>query len=466
MTTKQLTVKNFFERKQKRIDDGSRTPSLNELDINKAAPALKRVKLSEVVEDSEKFENKTVHFGLSNAKEPSSEDFNETAANSDHENDENENLDNFLSDDESENEFSNDEEQKECPESPKNENKNSAKKPASNKLKKRGFYKKRKMTPKESFINSYVTSEGAKDTTHTRKYQNWLIYDKEQDKLFCKLCIAAKEIGNEWGNSNEGCSIFTKKSLDQHLNGKGHFRAIEFENLIANISKNNKIEAYFKKNDNLNQNNEIQSSNSNMNENYRNLFLNVYWACKEEIAILKILSLHDYTKNQLNVPIPEYHKSMTTISEKIIPSIAKVIQNKILREVEGVNSVGIMIDESKDISDKEILLMYLRYYSESAKMTREAFVALFELKHTDAETIYLTIKNFMEKEKMLKKLKFVCSDGAPAMASRKEGVAGKLLKDLPKLLSFHCICHQESLALRHTYNILQNYRISIEYYLM
>jgi len=37
------------------------------------------------------------------------------------------------------------------------------------------------------------------------------------------------------------------------------------------------------------------------------------------------------------------------------------------------------------------------------------------------------------------------------MSSDNEGVAGKFMRIIPKLLSFKCLCHQEALALKHTY---------------
>jgi len=46
------------------------------------------------------------------------------------------------------------------------------------------------------------------------------------------------------------------------------------------------------------------------------------------------------------------------------------------------------------------------------------------------------------------------------MSSDNEGVAGKFMRIIPKLLSFKCLCHQEALALKHTYKeftSLQNF---------
>ena len=37
------------------------------------------------------------------------------------------------------------------------------------------------------------------------------------------------------------------------------------------------------------------------------------------------------------------------------------------------------------------------------------------------------------------------------MLSNKNGVAGKFKEDIPELLSFHCLCQQEALILKHTY---------------
>jgi len=78
-------------------------------------------------------------------------------------------------------------------------------------------------------------------------------------------------------------------------------------------------------------------------------------------------------------------------------------------------------------------------------------LTLFELTRTNVETIYNILKEYLEERKLLNKVKFLCKDGAKTMSSYQEGAAGKLMKELKNLQYFKRLCHQESLALKHTY---------------
>jgi len=63
-----------------------------------------------------------------------------------------------------------------------------------------------------------------------------------------------------------------------------------------------------------------------------------------------------------------------------------------------------MLDESKDISSKEILLLYIRYFSQESFNIREVFFTLFELNKTDATTIFNIVKTFLENNNLLSKV--------------------------------------------------------------
>ena len=198
-------------------------------------------------------------------------------------------------------------------------------------------------------------------------------------------------------------------------------------------------------------------------QSYNNLFENIYFACKQELSILTAISLHEFTQYKLGVPIPEYHTSFKSAT-KIIKAISDVIRKNILEDIKRSENIGILIDESKDIADKEILLLYIRYHSKKEKNTKELFFSLFELEEQTSKTIYQKLKDFLVKEGIFERVRFLCTDGANAMSSEKEGVAGLLMKDLPQAKTFKCICHQESLALKHTYkefNALQDFNADL-----
>ena len=277
------------------------------------------------------------------------------------------------------------------------------------------------------------------------------MFDEEKNALFCKLCINANEIlHNNWGNLDEGCKNFKKDQCEKHIERECHKRAKTLDSIRRD---NLNIEQFLNiKKEPLSHNN---SGQYNINQEYRNLFKNVYWGCREEVAILKIVSLHDYTKYLLHVEIPDYHLSRKS-TMKVINAIGSLQRKKFLEEINDIQDIGILIDESTDVSHKSILLLYVRFYSIKQNKICESFLKLFELEQANAQYIYDKVKTFLITEKLFHKVKFLCTDGAPTVSSIQDGVAGKLKRELPKSNSFKCVCHQENLALKHTYKKFEN----------
>ena len=71
--------------------------------------------------------------------------------------------------------------------------------------------------------------------------------------------------------------------------------------------------------------------------------------------MLKATSLHSHCKTKLDVKIPDYHLSIKS-TNKILSSIAHVIQLSLIEDIKSSQYIGIMVDESSDITIREILL--------------------------------------------------------------------------------------------------------------
>ena len=254
--------------------------------------------------------------------------------------------------------------------------------------KKRGNYKRsvNKKTGKDSFLEEYVESADS-------IYSSWIKYDKDLDKLFCRICIKANEKKqNIWGDPTRGCGSFRKDTCDQHLTTLAHKKSQQFKDTIEAIPS---LETFIQKQPVSSV--IIQDSGtefaSQLYQEYHNIFNNVYWCCKEELSILKIPSLHDYTKNKLQIDVPNYHLSIKS-STLFLDIISRVIRQNLLEEISQSDNIGILIDESTDVSQHQILLLYIRYFSSKEKKISERFCKAFELEKANAETIYEKLKSF------------------------------------------------------------------------
>ena len=78
---------------------------------------------------------------------------------------------------------------------------------------------------------------------------------------------------------------------------------------------------------------------------------------------MKIVSLHDFTKDVLHVEIPDYPLSRKS-TMKVIDAIGSLQKKKFVDEINDIQEIGILIDESTDVSHKSILLLYGTFYSQ------------------------------------------------------------------------------------------------------
>ena len=302
--------------------------------------------------------------------------------------------------------------------------------------KKRGPYKKGHDS-KTKFIEDYIKKPDS-------PFFSWIFYDPKKDVLLCKICIDAKEKSrNIWGDPEIGCKIFKKYTCERHQESETHLKAVK---TIKVVQKTLNID-YFQKSCSGKTKIELEGQ---FHEEYQNLFKNIIWSVQEELPILKITSLHKHTKESLGLDLPDYHTS-TKSSNLIINAISDIITQNILFDIKQCNHIGILIDESTDVSNHEILLIYARFYSKKFDDIIEIFLEAIELKDQKAQTIFDEIKSGLQKLKIWDKIKFLCTDGAPSMSSVKDGVAGKMMMENKLLKSFKCVAHQENLAVKHIY---------------
>ena len=109
-----------------------------------------------------------------------------------------------------------------------------------------------------------------------------------------------------------------------------------------------------------------------------------------------------------------------------------IIKINMLNEMKSSKFIGLLADESSDCTGNEILSLYIRYFSEKSSKVIERFFVAIELEKANAENIHNVIKTHLTEHDLYDKLAFFCSDGAPVMCPTNNGVAGRLISDLPK----------------------------------
>jgi hypothetical protein len=154
--------------------------------------------------------------------------------------------------------------------------------------------------------------------------------------------------------------------------------------------------------------------------------------------------------------LPNKESIMSRIKE--IPVSARSIERRIsdlaehvtVRQTNGLTQstvFSVAVDESTDVNDLSRLAVVTRY-CENNRIYEELCCLLSLENTTKSEDILTEFISYFKKHNIdLNKLFCVTTDGAAAMVGRKKGFV-KLLENHigRKLLSFHCIIHQESLC--------------------
>jgi hypothetical protein len=265
---------------------------------------------------------------------------------------------------------------------------------------------------------------------------HWLIVDG--DVMKCAVCIDGGA-ENEWRNGVLYSDVFKKTRLDEHNTAVRHLQAIKRKKEISQALKmfapkpNKDLDPSFSK-------------------KYRNVFRNIYFLARNDLALNLIETLHAHT-TLLGVSLPVNHLSRSAGCE-ILDVIGEYFREMVIAELKECKYFSIMLDETTDNTTTKQLIIYVRYCSNGSALTK--FLAIIPLKNFTSVGIYTALMSFLRPYNIFRKICFVCTDGAPVMRSTNEGLAGLVIKENPYVKSFHCIAHRFSLGLNASVNSSKN----------
>lgn len=181
----------------------------------------------------------------------------------------------------------------------------------------------------------------------------------------------------------------------------------------------------------------------------------MYWLAKEEVAhTTKFSSLMDLTiqlgsdyLRELNLGRNAHYTSEQTVRE-LLHCLSSVIEEKILDDIRASDFFSLMTDESTDIAVLKQLVLVARYMTEAGVKT--SFLLIEDIHDGKAETIEKTLLQSLKAKSLdITRLRAFGSDGAAVMTGRLNGVAVRLKRHSPKMISVHCVAHRLALAAAH-----------------
>ncbi|XP_019264501.1 PREDICTED: zinc finger MYM-type protein 1-like [Nicotiana attenuata] len=135
-----------------------------------------------------------------------------------------------------------------------------------------------------------------------------------------------------------------------------------------------------------------------------------------------------------------------SVQKDIVRSCAKETLKAIVKDLNG-DYIGILVDESKDVSHKEQMVLVLRYVNKEGKVI-ERFLSIVHVKDTSAKSLkeaicYLLLEHSLSKSQ----IRGQGYDGASNMQGEINGLKTLIMNDTPSAYCIHYFAHQLQLTL-------------------
>ncbi|XP_041377598.1 zinc finger protein 862-like [Gigantopelta aegis] len=282
--------------------------------------------------------------------------------------------------------------------------------------------------------------------------------------MFCNICQkhSTRPVKAVVGKSvwvDVPCVNFVRQSLVRHVKTESHKTAVERETALSLSKKDGGIMQNFK----------------NVVGAQKKAFLgylkNMYFLMKREIPhTTNFIPLTEHTMEMgceylkdIQIGGNAKYTSMRIIQE-MVAILGRQVQQEVFDEVRQANYFSLMLDETTDVSVKKQLTVYARYIKDKTPVTK--FLQMIEMPDGKAETIYDRVTKFCNEIELNYKDKLVAigSDGASVMLGKKGGVVALFKRDIPWLISNHCVAHRLALAVSQSANritYLKNFKATL-----
>ena len=280
-----------------------------------------------------------------------------------------------------------------------------------------------------------------KKTSRPRGFcDDWLVkYDwlyLENGKMKCHPCVNTRQ-NNPFSGS--GCTNFRNSTLVRHQKTSAHTDALKGLKLQSDMKKSMKKAEH----------EQIQLQKSSLKSQRHIVQLRtVYCMAKNGISarnfepLMKLQQVNGCTHADDYYKKPEIVCEMETV-------LSDQIEKSLLKNITNSPYIGLMLDETCDITVEKKLVIYCRYIKEGQVYT--AYVGNKRVTDCTAEGLKVALCDFLQSSGILTEddyssLMGLGTDGAAVMVGCRGGLGVKLKEKNNMLIQVHCIAHRLNLA--------------------
>ena len=257
------------------------------------------------------------------------------------------------------------------------------------------------------------------------KAYDWLIYNEDEKKMFCKYCKQTKESKVPlWINGN---ASFREDRIKHYEEGNIHQQAIiKSRGMKEGVKDLMDMPVTVKRTD--------------LNVAFKTMYhllhkRDPFSHYKKDMDFLSFLKV---TTPAQDLPANANLRS-DRIQSELIAVIGSQIQNDILDEIKASPCFSLIIDETCDVTVREQLIIYIKYIG-TDNAVKTSFVGICEVSAGDASTITSALLQFVDDNGLSRaKITGFGSDGASVMLGKNNGVASRLRDEVSKqLVNIQC----------------------------
>ena len=146
-----------------------------------------------------------------------------------------------------------------------------------------------------------------------------------------------------------------------------------------------------------------------------------------------------------------YRQKVKKIIEEVLMG---VIHHDTRKKMKSIFSI--MIDGSRDVSNKNELIIAVQYYDIPANKIQRVVFDIIEQNNTTSQKLYETVCELLKENSLqFAHILALMTDNASDMSSNENGLAGKIKLQNKSIYTTTCICHKAALILTHLIKDIQ-----------
>ena len=332
--------------------------------------------------------------------------------------------------------------------------------------------------PVDDFVFPCSGSRNSRCQASWLKENDWLLYSKSADSLYCLSCVMFPSRGGQepklcsksgmraWPSAKS--KIASHKTAPNHetshakllafkVNRKDPTKAVHMMGNKAEVERMKKNRVRLKtiikcvvflgkQGLAFRGHREDKDHSEDPNTNPGNF--------KALLQLLESTGNPDITYLLRNAPRNAKYTSKT-IYEQIIDVLGESVTEKLIDDVKKAKFFSILADETQDVSNQEQMALVIRFVDEKTDKVREEFIKFVRCdKGLSGEALSKLILDTIDSLGLsMTKCRGQGYDGAGSMVGCKKGTAARISNLYPKVIFIHCFSHRLNLSVMKIINV-------------